>query len=57
MKILQMMVALITKMLRMTLLSTNAVVSWLLSSCVGQELHRLIFVLFALVFISDFVNF
>ncbi|EJD76387.1 MIF4G domain-containing protein [Loa loa] len=36
----QMMVVLITKMLRMTLLNANAVVSWLLSSCAGQELHR-----------------
>uniref|UniRef100_A0A1I8F1T9 Nuclear cap-binding protein subunit 1 n=1 Tax=Wuchereria bancrofti TaxID=6293 RepID=A0A1I8F1T9_WUCBA len=36
----QMMVVLITKMLRMTLLNANAVVSWLLSSYVGQELHR-----------------
>ncbi|CAG9532992.1 unnamed protein product [Cercopithifilaria johnstoni] len=35
-----MMVVLITKMLRMTLLSANAVVSWLLSSYVGQELQR-----------------
>ncbi|VDK88740.1 unnamed protein product [Litomosoides sigmodontis] len=35
-----MIVVLITKMLRMTLLSGNAVVTWLLSSCIGQELHR-----------------
>ncbi|VBB25623.1 unnamed protein product [Acanthocheilonema viteae] len=35
-----MIVVLITKMLRMTLLSANAVVSWLLSSYVKQELHR-----------------
>uniref|UniRef100_A0A915PRD7 Nuclear cap-binding protein subunit 1 n=1 Tax=Setaria digitata TaxID=48799 RepID=A0A915PRD7_9BILA len=36
----QMMVVLITKMLRMTLLSANTVASWLLSHHVGQELHR-----------------
>nr|CDQ02524.1 Bm3810, isoform c [Brugia malayi] len=36
----QMMVVLITKMFRMTLLNANAVVSWLLSSYVDQELHR-----------------
>uniref|UniRef100_A0A158Q6Q1 Nuclear cap-binding protein subunit 1 n=1 Tax=Elaeophora elaphi TaxID=1147741 RepID=A0A158Q6Q1_9BILA len=35
-----MMVVLITKMLRMTLLNANAVVSWLLNSYFSQELHR-----------------
>ncbi|MCP9260010.1 hypothetical protein DINM_003398 [Dirofilaria immitis] len=36
----QMMVVLITKMLRMTLVSANAVASWLLSNYLDQELHR-----------------